>query len=1487
MTDTSIDGGDVRIAIVGMGAVFPGARNLDAFWRNVAGGVDAIGPVPGDRIDPVYFEDGDPGPERFTCRRGGFVDGLVDMDPARLGLMPNSLDAVEPDQLVALATTAAAIDDAGGPDALPDREKVAVIIGRGGYIGAGMARLDQLVRGGEQVLRTLRELAPDLGEDQLRAVRQAYRSQLGAPGDDTGIGLVPNLVASRIANRFDLRGPAYTVDAACASSLVALAHGVRELASGDCDLALVGGVHHCHDVTLWSVFTRLGAVSRSGRCRPFDRDADGLLIGEGTGILACKRLDDAERDGDRVYAVVRGVGTASDGKGATLMSPAPQGQVLAMRRAWAMAGFDPRTVGLLEAHGTGTPIGDAVELRALAEVFGPADVDARRVPLGSVKSMIGHAMPAAGAAGLIKAALAVHHRTVPPTLHVDEPHDELATTMFRPAVAEEWAAGDTPRRAAVSAFGFGGTDAHVVLEEHRLEARVLARHHHGNGSYHSAGRTPPGREERLVLCAGDDPMELLSQLDEQLAEPPGTPLPEEILHRPAVMRLAIVAPSRQRVGLARHVATHGTHWAGGFDIFFSPDQLLAQGGKLAFLFPGVEAEFAPRCDDVAAQLGWPPLPDVDVSSISSQAWGVFGVGKLLDYAVRRFGVVPHAVAGHSIGEWSAMVTSGMVAPDDAEVFLRGLDHDGMVIPSLVFAAVGASAHQVETFLEGQDAVVVSHDNCPHQSIVCGPEVAVDELVERLRKRRIVAQTLPFRSGFHTPMYEERIDVVRHHLRDLPISRPTVPMWSATTCSPYPDDPDRVRELTARHLLEPVRFRELALALHDDGVRVFVQVGVGSLAGFVDDSLTDRLFLTVAAAQAKRDGISQLLRVAAALWTEGADVDFAALDPATGSPADGDGPARPRPAAVRSAPWPVQLGAPLVSLAGVVPPVAVAAVTAPGAPDPAAATASSPPPSSEPFQGTAAAHAASPSVAPLSTTATAAAAASAVAATGPVATLLAGGVPSLPEDGTPLTWVDEVSVARYGWLMDHCLYRHRGGPDAEADRYPVVPMTVMLRWMLDAVAAVTGRLPVGLERVRAMRWLAASPPVTVVFSLSRQDATRVKVVIEGYAKGTVVLADGYPTAPVAASSPRGEPVALARLELYEQRWMFHGPRFQSVDALTRIDDGGVQGRVRALETPGTLLDGVGQLLGYWANARLDTDRIVLPMGVERVRFFGPEPAVGTTADVDVTITASDDDSVNAQMTISAGDRVWAAIEGWRDYRFETDDTLWAMHRFPEYHGISDAQPAGWFLTRERWQRPASRDVFMHHYLTSGERERYAAMNPLAQREWLLGRMAAKDAVRHWLWSRGAGPLFPSEIVLDNGASGEPVARGPWDGPLHLSLSHSGTLATAIVDDTGPVGIDIEAVAPRSERFTDLALTPGEQALTPKGEDRDHWVTRCWVAKEAAAKATGQGLGGNPRSFEVVEVDGASLRVGDHWVNTEDVDDTRGGTFVVGWVRTQRS
>ncbi len=1329
------------IAIVGMSVLLPGASDLGSYWNNLIDGVDAIRDVPTGRLDPVFFDDGVEDPGRFYCRRGGFVDDDALFDPLSYGIMPVVVDAAEPDQMIALRVASEALRDVGPSAERVDRTRVGVILGRGGYLTQAQSRLNEWVRTSEQVVAALRGLLPELGEEQLAEVRKRFQQAIGPRRPEAAIGIVPNLAASRIANRLDFSGPAYLVDAACASSLIAVDHAVRELESGRCDLVLAGGVHHCHDTTLWSVFTQLRAVSPSQQIRPFDRRADGLLIGEGTGIVALKRVADAERDGDRIYAVVRGSGLASDGRESALMNPSVSGQVLALERAWRAAGVDPASIGLIEAHGTATPAGDEAELRTLAQFFGPAE-NGKRAGLGTVKSMIGHAMPAAGIAGLVKAALAVYHATLPPTLHCEEPQPLIEQTRFRPlAAAEPWPTNGTPRRAGVNAFGFGGVNAHVVLESHASAA--------GGAAARRARASAAARveeSEALWIFAADTSADLLAQLDRARAAGAAPPLGVER----GPVRLAIAGPDARRIDMARKAVERGKPWRGRGDIWFTQQGLLSAGGKVAFLFPGIEPIAVPPLDDVAEHFGV-ATPEHGAGDLERHGFAVIEAAGLLDGVLRGLGVKPDLIAGHSIGEWSGIIASRMVSPEGAASFIDSLERNRLVVPDVVYLAMGCSVDVAQQVIADIDGVALSHDNCPHQAIVCGRPDAIERVRAQLRERRVLSEELSFRSGFHSRFFEPHLEQYAASIDRAPLQRSEIPMWSATTCELYPDDADAVRALVRRFYVEPVRFRPLLERLHREGVRVFVQIGIGSLTNFVSDTLRSEEHLGVALLERGRSGLAQLRRAAAALFVEGADIALERVLDAV-------------PAQVQATParrgGKLVLGSNLVRFAE---PLAL----------PRGPLAATPPPVARgPLQAE--------FEAVLRQATEASREVAELFGRGQRGSAAAGSAPAASEP-RELRERRTLSLQTHPALIDHTFYTQPDGCDP-SDRFPVAPMTAMIAMMGEfAQQLVPGQLILGYEKVTALRWLAVEPQVEIELHARFDGVDRVQVTLDRYARCTVRLGRAYPEPDAEEIEPLLDPhpCPVQASDFYHGRWMFHGPRYQGVIALGPLADNGMTGTLRALPAQGALLDNAGQLMGFWTLVYTTQDRFAFPFQIERIDFFGPDPRPDTIVACEVRIDALAESSVRARMELRVGERLFCRIRGWEDRRFETTERSWEVFMRPSTSLLAETDSRPYAVAREHWRTSAGREIMMRRYLGVAEREEYWKLDPNTQRDWLLERVAIKDAVRRWLWDRGHGPLFPLQIQVRKDPSGQLAVSGPGCDDLLVAVAHQRGIAVALV------------------------------------------------------------------------------------------------------------
>jgi acyl transferase domain-containing protein len=465
------DRSERAVAIVGLGAILPDAPSARAFRDNVWAKKYSITEVPPDRWSVADYYDPDPtAPAKTYSKIGSWVRGFQ-FDWKRWHIPPRVTEAMDEGQQWAITIAAEALADYGYPQKSLDTERTAVVLGNA-------------MAGERHYLTTLRISFPeyrrllleakeflDLPADARNAILSRWTEVVGARmpeiTEDTMPGELSNILSGRVANVLNLRGPNFTTDAACASTFAALDAAVDMLVAGHCDAVITGGVDRNMGTNSFVKFSKIGALSATGT-RPFGDGADGFVMGEGSAAFLLKRLADAERDGDRVYAVVRGLGGSSDGKGKGITAPNPIGQQLAIARAWENAGLDPTTAGLVEAHGTSTKVGDVVEVESLVPVFKGAARGS--IALGSAKSNVGHLKAGAGAAGLLKAVWAVHEKVLPPTLnaHPPNPDVDFASTPFvLNHDLREWKAKDgTPRRCGVSAYGFGGTNFHVVLEEH-------------------------------------------------------------------------------------------------------------------------------------------------------------------------------------------------------------------------------------------------------------------------------------------------------------------------------------------------------------------------------------------------------------------------------------------------------------------------------------------------------------------------------------------------------------------------------------------------------------------------------------------------------------------------------------------------------------------------------------------------------------------------------------------------------------------------------------------------------------------------------------------------------------------------------------------------------------------------------------------------------------------------------------------------------------
>ncbi|MEU4644277.1 SDR family NAD(P)-dependent oxidoreductase [Micromonospora sp. NPDC023814] len=841
------------IAIVAMACRFPGgAATPEDFWTFLADGRDGIGPFPTDRgWDPQVFHPDPDRPGSTYARHGGFLYDAGDFDAGFFGLSPREALATDPQQRLMLEISWEALERAGIDPRTLRGSRTGVYTG----VIAG-------------------DYAPRLG-----AIPPEVAGFLMA-------GNASSIVSGRVSYTLGLEGPSLSVDTACSSSLVALHLAARSLRTGECDLALAGGVTVIGTPLVFTEFSRQGGLSPDGRCRSFAASADGTGWAEGAGVLVLERLADARRHGRRVLAVLRGSAVNSDGASNGLTAPNGPSQQRLIADALADAGLDAPDVDVVEAHGTGTRLGDPIEAQALTAAYGSGRQ--RPLWLGSVKSNIGHTQAAAGVAGVIKMVLALRHGRLPRTLHVDEPtpYVDWSAGPLRLLTDEQpWPAGTRPRRAAVSSFGISGTNAHVIVEEAPQDEPVAPTD--------SAAVPVP-----LVLSARTVPAlrEHARRLDAYLDAHPDLPA-----------RAAAVAAARRTAFEQRAVVLDRdalAALAAGQDAPAVVTGTVSEG-RLALVFPGqgsqrpgmgrelaaVEPRFAAALDEACAALdrhldrpiravidGDPDL--LDQTEYTQPA--LFAVEVALYRLLRHWGVRPDFVLGHSIGEITAAHVAGALSLDDAARLVVARGRLMQALPAGgAMAAIQATPQEVEPLIADPAAQVgLAAVNGPTSVVIAGPQGAVQTVADAFAARGRRTTRLRVSHAFHSPLMEPMLADLAKLEADLTHRAPEIPLVSNETGLP-------VDMITpghwSRHARQPVRFAQGVRRLREQGVSRFLEVGPGGvLSAMVLDSVGDLdadtgdPTIAVPLLRGGRDERDSAWGAVARLFAHGVDVDWPAL-----------------------------------------------------------------------------------------------------------------------------------------------------------------------------------------------------------------------------------------------------------------------------------------------------------------------------------------------------------------------------------------------------------------------------------------------------------------------------------------------------------------------------------------------------------------------------------------------------------------------------------
>ena len=855
------------IAIIGMSGRFPGSDSLDAFWDNLKSGYNAIQPIPDDKLNLTAEERETLLTNPNFVKMGSYVEGADTFDAAFFGIYPKEAEAMDPQHRLLLECAWEAFEDSGY-----DPAKVDGMVGV--YAGCYM---------NTYMLSSLESNPAFIGSLANSFHGGVLQNELGNDKD---------YLATRISFKLNLRGPSLTIQTACSTSLVAIIQGCLALSSYQCDLALAGGATLKFPQYRGYLYEQDGMVAPDGKCRTFDLNARGTVFGDGAGMILMKRLEDAVADGDHIYAVIKGWGLNNDGASKVgYTAPSVEGQSEAIALAHAYAGFDASSITYVEAHGTGTPLGDPIEIDALTQAFRLSTQKKQFCAIGSLKTNLGHLDIAAGVAGIIKTALSLKNKQIPASLHFETPNPNIdfpETPFYVNTVLADWPAGETPRRAGLSSFGVGGTNAHVVLEEAptvprdgkqdqapliTLSARsqealdqasqnlalYLERHPETSladvSFTHVAGRRTFNYTRSLVASNASEAIDMLRSPDHQHVHT------VRQVQRDLPVIFMFPGQGSQHVNMGLGLYKQDTVFRQAMDQCADILKDLLDENIMDILYPsGDETEAATRLKDTRIA-----QPAIFMMSYSlAKYW-------------EQYGIVPQAMIGHSVGEFVAACLGGVFTLEDA---LRAVATRGRLMqdmPSGSMLSIRLPKSEVETLLT--EEVAIAAVNSSELCVVSGPDEAIEALAKALEAEEVPHRRLHTSHAFHSAMMDAAVPLFEEYLKELSLNAPLRTIVSTVTGEVLDPEVAQDPSYWARHLRETVQFSGgIGALIDEEAAAIYLEVGPGQTLSTLTRQHKNRqekhrVLSSMPHARSDISAFRFVRGVLGQLWQHGATIDW--------------------------------------------------------------------------------------------------------------------------------------------------------------------------------------------------------------------------------------------------------------------------------------------------------------------------------------------------------------------------------------------------------------------------------------------------------------------------------------------------------------------------------------------------------------------------------------------------------------------------------------